>query len=121
MPVSDLSSVVASFYTGTYDVTRASGPGSYDAEGGFVPASMSVVQIQAVVAPLDGRELQRLPEGLRTRELRQVFTVAALRVAAPGQRPDVISIEGSTWQVEKLEDWVANGNFYRAIVSKEPP
>lgn len=119
MSVMDLSDVVLALATGTYTVTRASGVGTY-VDGVFVPASTSTVDVVAGVYPLTGRELQRLPEGLRTKELRQVFTVDPLLVSAPEQRPDVVSIQGATWQVETVEDWEPAGNFYRNIVSKEP-
>lgn len=116
--MADLSSTVASFYTGTYVVTRADGVGTY-VDGVFTPAADSTLSVSAGVYPLAGRELERLAEGLRTRELRQVFTAAALRVSAPEQRPDRVSIDGAMWQVEIVEDWVASGNYYRSIVRKE--
>lgn len=112
-----MSPEITAFATGTYTVTRAGGPGSY-VDGVFVPASTSSTSVLAMVAPLDGRELLRLPEGLRSKELKQVFTIAALRVSAAEERPDVVSIDGDSWQVERVERWAELGNFYRSIVSK---
>lgn len=119
MSVMDLSAPVLDFATGTYTVTRASGVGSY-VEGVFVPASTSTTGVVACVQPVSGRELQRLPEGLRAKELLSVFTVAALLVAAPGVRPDVVAIDGSNWQVERVERYAELGNYYHSIVSKMP-
>lgn len=119
MSVMDLSSTVTAFVTGTYSVTRA-GVGSY-VDGVFFPdPAPTTVQVSAGAFPLSGRELLRLPEGLRTKELRQVFTVVELRNNAPGVRPDVISIDGELWQVETVEDYSASGNFFRSVVSKVP-
>jgi hypothetical protein len=117
--VADLSSTIASFYTGTYNVTRAGGPGTY-VDGVWTPAVDSVIAMQAGVYPLNGRALQRLPEGRRTGDVREVFTIAELRVSAPGQAADKIEIDGAAFEVEIVENWQASGNFYRSIVRKEP-
>lgn len=118
MSVSDLSGLIADFATGTYAVTRAT-PGAY-ADGIFVPdAAPTTLQVEACVCPLSGNDLLRLPEGLRSKELLDVFTAVELQVDAPGQRPDVIMIEGHAWQVEKSQRWVP-GSFFRATVSKQP-
>lgn len=119
MSLRHLRNTVLRAITGTYDVTRAAGPGTYT-NGVLVPAATSTVQVRASVQPLTGRELQRLPEGLRTRELLSVFTVDALLVEAPGVRPDIITIRGETWQVEKVERFAELGDYYHSIVSKRP-
>jgi hypothetical protein len=115
----NLAATVARFATGTYDVTRADGPGSH-VDGVFVPGSTSTVTIRASVQPVSGRELERLPEGLRTRELLSLFTLDALLVEAPDVRPDIVTIRGETWQVQNVERFAELGNYYHVIVSKEP-
>jgi len=116
----NLAAVVLRAATGTYDVTRAGGPGTY-VDGEFAPASgPTTVQVRASVQPLTGVELMRLPEGLRSRELLSVYTVDELRCRAPNQAPDIISIDGFTWQVEKVERFDALGNYFHSVVSKEP-
>jgi hypothetical protein len=115
----DLSTPIVDFATGTYTVTRAGGAGTY-VDGVFVPASTSSVSVLACVQPLTGRELERLPEGIRSRELLSVYTVAALFNEAPGVRPDIIAIDGRSWQVEKVERFDALGNYFHSIVSKIP-
>jgi hypothetical protein len=115
----NLAATVARFATGTYSVTRAANAGTY-VDGVFVPGSTSTLSIAASVQPVSGRELQRLPEGLRTRELLSLFTVDALLVEAPGVRPDIITIRSETWQVERVERFAELGNYYHVIVSKEP-
>lgn len=119
MSVTDLSGLIADFSTGTYAVTRATGPGEYDDRGIFTPDSDTTINVDACVVPLGGSQLQRLPEGLRSSELRQVFSAVELRSDAPGQKPDVISIDGHLWQVVRAEPWTA-GTFFCAIVSKQP-
>jgi hypothetical protein len=119
MSVMDLSGAVLDFATGTYNVTRAGGPGTYVA-GVFTPAATSTVSVIASVQPMTGRDLQRLPDGLRAMELLVVFSVDELKVAAPGVRPDVLAIDDATWQVETVERFNVLGNYYRSIVSKIP-
>lgn len=115
----DLSSVIASFLTGTYTVTRASA-GAYGSDGVYVPAGTSTLSAPACVQPITGRELQRLPEGLRSSEVRVFYTVVELRCAAPDVAPDRVSINGSTWQVERVEPWNELGNYFRCLVRKVP-
>lgn len=118
MSTTDLSGLIADFATGTYTVTRGAGPGSYAIDGSFVPAATSTVSVVAAVVPADGTDLQHLPEGMSTSDALAVFTVGELRAQAPGQQPDVISIDGYSWQVQHSERWTA-GNFFRSVVTKE--
>lgn len=118
MAIMDLSPTVLDLASGTYTVTRYSGAGGYGSDGIFAAPATSTFTIEASVQPVRGRELQRLPEGLRSEEVRAIFTPTALRCAAPGQLPDRISIGGESWQVEVVEDWSDLGNYYRAVARK---
>lgn len=113
----DLSGCLDSFNTGTYTVTRY-GVASYGSDGRLDAPSSAPLSVPAVVIPLSGRELQRLPEGLRTSELLQVFSSVALKTQGPGQAPDSIAIDGDAYQVQHVEPWSTLGNYYRAIVAK---
>lgn len=117
MPVMDLASTVLDFSV-SYTVKRASGVGGVGSDGIFDPPSTSNISVQAMVAPLAGRDLQRLPEGLRASETRHVYTTVELRGKAPGQRPDLVVIDGIDWQVEVVEDFSALGNYWRSTVRK---
>ena len=117
--MADLSSEVLAFATGTYTVTRGDGPGAYDPTTGyFVADSTTEVEVVAAVFPVTGRELQQLPEGMRSKEVRQVFTTVALRASAPLQQPDVIEIDGEDWLVKVVHDWNASGKFWQSFVAK---
>lgn len=121
MSLFDLSDAVLGFATGTYDVARAN-PGTYDVNGLVVndPAP-TTVQVQAMIVPLVGsKQLQRLPEGLRSRDAIEVFSVDALQVSAPEQRPDVITYNGRQYQVDVVDDWTAAGNFFHALATRIP-
>jgi hypothetical protein len=111
----DLSAAILGVATGTYTVTRNAGA-SYDANGWLVAGTTSTLTITACVQPLAGREVQRLPEGKRNREARAVFTPTPL--SAGPNLPDQIQIDGSTWEVDSVQDWEALGGFCRAVVLK---
>lgn len=110
----DLSFAILGFATGTYTVTRNTA--SYGSDGRLTAASPTTFSITASVQPLSGRDLQRLPEGKRTREARAVFTPTML---TPGPNlPDQIQIDGLAWEVDSVQDWQNLGGYYRAVVLK---
>jgi hypothetical protein len=114
----DLSTVITSFKTGDYVVTRTVAS-TYNGNGVLVPGSTSTLTIEACVQPLGGRELRRLPEGLRNKEARQVYTPTELRTAQTGNEPDSIAIGSNSWQVQTCEPWAELGGYFRAIVTKD--
>lgn len=114
----DLASVIDSFLTGTYTVTRTAKQAP-DANGVYVSPSTSTVSIDACVQPLVGRELERLPEGLRGREVRVVYTATQLFTADGTHEPDSITIGSGTWQVQTSEPWEELGGYYRAVIQKD--
>lgn len=109
-PVADLSGVVANLSTGSYTVTR-NATGTMTA-GRYTAGTASTFDITASVQPTSGRDLKQLSEGQRTEEMRAVFTSTELRTT------DTISISGSTWLVQKVEDLSGLGNYFKAIVGK---
>lgn len=121
----DLSSVIASLGSGTYTVTRGTA-GSYGTsganEGVYVPGSTSTFSIRAAVQPVSGRDLLRLPEGLRTSELIAIWTATALQTASPQGAPaDRIAYNGTNYEVQQVEYWAENGGYYKVIAKKDGP
>lgn len=110
----NFSGVIASFATGSYTVTRR-GATTVGSDGRADLASSSTFTIQASVQPLGGRELQRLGEGLRVAERRKLYTTTSLR---SNSQPDVISIDGDSWEVENIARYDVLGNYYKVIVAK---
>jgi hypothetical protein len=81
----------------------------------------------ATVHTLQGKELLKLPEGDRTKEVIQVFTKVRLRTAYEGtdEMPDVVlytpqgeGVEGR-YVVKISEDWIAQSGHYRCICVRE--
>jgi len=107
------SLATSSFNTGAYTVTRR-GP-TTSVGGRATLAGSSTFTIQASVQALSGRDLQRLPEGMRVQELRKLYTPTQLQAIGA---PDVVSIDGSSWEVQTVEDWSGLGNFFKVIVQR---
>jgi hypothetical protein len=118
MSLFDLTGTVRRLSTNTYTVTRL-GEGSIVA-GRYVDGASSTFEIIASIQPTNGRDLLRLPEGLRTKQLLSVWTDTPLRTAdAPsGPKADVITYQGRQFQVETVLDWAESGEYNKVIVSK---
>lgn len=114
----NLADTVASLASGTYTVTRYSAS-AYGTDGRLDAPTTSTFSILASVQPLTGRDLQRLPEGLRTAELLAVFTETELKTQGATQDPDSVSIDGFSYEVQTVDRWGTLGNYYRAVVAKK--
>ena len=116
MSVEDLSDAVLMLASGTYTVTRR---GSTTLVNGRRTApSTSTLSVRALAYPMSGRDKLSLPEGLRTRETMAVVTVEELQTAEGSVEPDLISIDGDTFEVQKVERWDKLGKFWRSIVAR---
>lgn len=103
----------------TATVTRGAA-GTYTA-GRLTPGATSTTPLAVVaVQPASGRDLLRLPEGLRTRETIAIWTSDELRTAneTTGTPADVVGYGGASYQVELVEDWAGLGGFRKAIAAK---
>jgi len=120
----DLSSTVLGFATGTYTVTRATarlktGPQNpYGRDGRYDSPTTTAIQVRACVQPVTGRELEHLPEGLRTKEVIRIFSTVALYSGADGQEPDTVLANGVTWEVATVKRWNELGNYWESLAVK---
>lgn len=114
----NLSSVITNLGATNYTVTRLASNGYTDGRRN-APTS-STLTILAMVQPVTGRELDRMPEGLQDKEVRAVWTVADLKVTVAGgeHEPDVITIDGFAYQVQSVDDWSTLGSYRRYIAAK---
>lgn len=67
------------------------------------------------VQPLSSRELQLLPEGMRTQERVKAYGVVELKTAKTSECkiPDRFVYKGAEWQIDKVGDWSDVGCYYR--------
>jgi len=112
----NLSRLVDRFATGTYVVTRAAAATSYT-DGVRAAPSTTTLSVVGAVQPIPGKDLERLPEGIRDSDVRYIWTKVALR-CGPDTEPDQVAIEGASWQVEEVRDWSLSGTYFRSIVRK---
>jgi hypothetical protein len=116
----DAASLIRSFATGTYTVTRRAA--ATVVRGRAQPGAISTLPVVASVQPASGRDLLRLPEGRRSIETRVVFTATQLLIAAQGSanNSDLILIEGTQFEVQQVQSWdgspSSDAEYWRCIV-----
>lgn len=109
-PLEDLSDAIAEMETGSYRIRRPAGQTT--TKGRVTQNPPTIHQAPGSLQPLTGRELQRLPEGMRDREVRAFFTAFQIK------SKDVLEADGFDWEVDSVSDWSVLGNFYRALMTK---
>ncbi len=87
--------------------------------GRFAAPEESRRTIRAHVQPVSGRELQRLPEGLRDRFTIRVWTDAELRIADQ-TLPDLLLYNDSRFEVQTSQPWQQIAGFFEYLATKEP-
>lgn len=112
----NLSRLIDRFTTGTYTVTRTGAATAYTDGIRAAPAT-TTLSVVGVVQPIPGKDLERLPEGIRDNEVKYLWTKVELK-CGPDTEPDRVSVEGSTWQVEEVRKWDTLGAYWRAVIRK---
>lgn len=99
-------------------VTRRGAPTTD--KGRVTPSEPTTYSLNANVQPLSGRELLRLPEGLRSRETLAMWTDGDLRTAdeSAGVLADRVAVNGRVYEIELVEDWEFHGGYRRFIAAK---
>jgi hypothetical protein len=121
MSLSRLAGTVGRLSTpGTLTATRRAA-GTTDGRGRAVEGATSTFPLQGSVQPVTGRDLLRLPEGLRTRELVAIISATELHTAnaAAGTVADVVAYQGASYEVQSVEDWSLLGGYWRVVAAKE--
>lgn len=118
MSLASFGAVLGTFQTGTYAVSRRTAT-TTGTDGRTVLGTESTFNIDASVQNLTGKELQQLSESQRTSERRNLWTLSTLRTLAAAGAADRVTIDGAVWLVEKLEDYLVLGGFYKVTVVRE--
>lgn len=108
--------LIAKYKTGTYNVTRR--PAGVRVNGEYVPSNNpTVLQVVARIRPINGRELQDLPEGQRVDDVRMCLTTTELKTRSPGFDPDIVSYDGEDYRVDSVQNPQAFGDtHYRCLL-----
>lgn len=114
----NLASVIASLGTGTYTVTRTAA--ATWASGRATAGATSPITIDAVILPVTGKKLERLPEGMRNNDVIAIWTSTLLRTSegADSAFPDLVTYGGKSYQVEVVEAWAESGSYYKYLAMK---
>lgn len=79
------------------------------------PASGSVQVLRT-------RELELLPEAQRSKAARKVYTTCELKAGGPnvpqGKEPDHLVYEGIEYEVQGVDDWQRQGNYFKYLLVK---
>lgn len=114
----DLSSVVLSFAKPV--TVRRTDPGIVNGAGFYVDGAQTVVTMRACIQPLNGRDSEKLPQGMRTSDAYRVYADALLYGAeSPDGRPaDIIEHGGEDFRIVKVERWGELGNYTLAFAER---
>ena len=114
-----LGSVLDNFPQTAITVVRNTAP--FVENGIATRLAPELLSMSAVVTPVSGKELDRLPEGLRTRQVKMFLVKEKLNTANDNDRssPDRIEMNGERYQVERVEDWSDHGYFRAFGVRQE--
>jgi hypothetical protein len=116
----NVASLISSFSTGTYTVTRTATRNL--SKGKATAGTTSTVSITASVWPARSNDLMRLPEMRRTGAAFTLMTTTELYTGGQGEdyEADTISIDGESWEVSAVDKWTdsdSGGVAYKCIVT----
>lgn len=87
------------------------------------PAAPDSVEdtIEAWVQPVSGADLERLPEGRRTKKVIKLYSLDEIFSAstADAEMPDVIVVGSEEYEVENVFDWAADGAYWKALAVRK--
>lgn len=116
----DLISFFSTLGVGTLTVTRTA-TGSRT-KGLYTPGATSTFSIVASVQPVSGDEVKDLQEAQDADEIKSFWTITELRGRTPSTEPDLVTLEGRTWQVIKVTRWDAfDATHYIVYVARLNP
>ena len=99
---------------------RATG-GSY-VDGNYVSAGVTetLTDVFVSVQQMTRDELLLLPEGLRTREVKKMYSKTQLfGVNAPdGREADRVSYNNEVYEIHEVGDWKDNGSYCKVVAVK---
>jgi len=109
------------YFNVTGGVTIRRGSAGSSIKGRYTPGSTSdTTGVVASVQPVTGNELERLPEGIRSRRPAKLYTETEIKQAdsVAGTPPDLIIWDGETWEVLSVEKH-AWGTYYKAMIARQ--
>jgi len=113
----DLAFAIPSISTESISVTRY--VGSYDSSGVWSQSTSTTITGRASIQPLNGIEVQRLPENMRYESSVRVWFDKELQPATEGGLPgDRFTWNGDVYQIQAKVDWSGTGNYFEYLARK---
>jgi len=112
---------VIAYFNVTGGVTIRRGVAGSSVKGRYSPGATSdTAGVTASVQPISGDELERLPEGIRSRRPAKIYTETELKQkdTTAGTPPDLIIWDSETWEVVSVEKH-AWGTYYKALIVRQ--
>jgi hypothetical protein len=77
--------------------------------------------IQAWPQPVSGDDLERLPEGRRTKEVIKLYSLDEIYSTdtSEADMADIVTIDGKEYEVENVYDWDADGLYWKALAVRK--
>jgi len=92
----------------------ASNPGSYSADGTWIPGVQGSTTYWGIIHPSTPKELEILEEGERTGEFITIFSLEKLETTTPVQESGYIVWQDLNYKVKSLNRWLDFG-YYETI------
>lgn len=114
--IADFEDMIADFAVDGVQRIRFA-QGAYDSHRRYVAGGQTVTDIIASIQAPSPAQLKLLPEGQRVEDSIAIYTSAELLSATTpnGPKADRIKYQEKIYEVQKLSNWVANGNFTAAV------
>lgn len=113
----NMADAIDELATGTYTVKRC-GPSVF-VNGRLQAQTPTALYARGVLVPLTPLELKRLPDGARNGEALNLYTSVELHSAQAGE-PDVVTVNGADFSVERCARWDQAGNYFVATLVALP-
>ena len=77
--------------------------------------------IRAWFQPVTGDDLERLPQGRRTKKVVKFYSLDEIFSASTSKydMPDIIVIEDEEFEVQNVSDWEADGAYWKALATRK--
>lgn len=80
-----------------------------------------MVMVQASVQPVTGRELEVLPEGLRSKAVVKIYSNVELVPLRDGQKSDILEWRGQSYEISMKADYQSDViNHFKYYATKVP-
>ena len=114
----DLSATVDRF---SVEYTIRSRAAATAVDGELVEGAESSRTIQALIYPMTGKELRRLPENERSSDMLTIFSSEEIVSQSQAAKvpAEILEFAGVDYEFDKVEPWSAQGKYWQARATRK--